>query len=69
MSDLIKAPRELRDKTGAGVPGGGRAIVKKAELAAKRHLDRVDYRSIAQESLDRLRRLTAQLDDSTGPAI
>ncbi|MBI1775487.1 MAG: Hpt domain-containing protein [Proteobacteria bacterium] len=63
MADFLKPPRELGDKTGPGVPLGGRAIIAKAEGATKRHLQRVNYRTIAKESLDRLRVLLPQLTD------
>ncbi|MBI1778281.1 MAG: Hpt domain-containing protein [Proteobacteria bacterium] len=54
MAEYVKPPKHLSDKTGKGVPGGAARVVKKADEAVKRHQQRVDYRRIAQPSLDGL---------------
>ncbi len=54
MAEFVKPPKQLVDKTGKGVPGQGARALKKAEEAVKQHQNRVDYKSIAQESLDRI---------------
>src|SRR5258708_906208 len=66
--EFIQPPRELRQKTGKGVPGAGLRAVRSAEDAFKRHQDRVDYRSIAQPSLDRLSDLLSHLIFEPGDA-
>ncbi len=68
MVEFIQPPRELRQKTGKGVPGAGLRAVRSAEDAFKRHQDRVDYRSIAQPSLDRLSDLLSHLIFEPGDA-
>ena len=54
MADFVKPPKHLSEKTGKGVPGGAARVVKKADDAVKKHQQRVDYRRIAQPSLDGL---------------
>jgi hypothetical protein len=59
--EFIQPPRELRQKTGRGVTGAGLRAVRSAEQALKRHQERVDYRSIAEPSLERLSELLSRL--------
>jgi len=59
--EFIQPPRELRQKTGKGVPGAGLRAVRSAEEAFKRHQERVDYRIVAGPSLDRLSDLLSHL--------
>jgi hypothetical protein len=59
--EFIQPPRELRQKTGKGVPGAGLRAVRAAEEAFKRHQERTDYRTIAGPSLDRLSELLSHL--------
>ena len=54
MAEYVKPPKHLSEKTGKGVPGGAARVVKKADEAVKKHQQRVDYRRIAQPSLDGL---------------
>ena len=61
MVEFIQPPRELRQKTGKGVPGAGLRAVRTAEDAMKRHQERVDYSKIAGPSLDRLSELLSHL--------
>ncbi|MBI1775990.1 MAG: Hpt domain-containing protein [Proteobacteria bacterium] len=61
MVEFIQPPRELRQKTGKGVPGAGLRSVRTAEDAFKRHQNRVDYGNIAGPSLDRLSELLSRL--------
>ncbi len=59
VTQFITPPRQLIDKTGQAVRGLGAAVLRKAEAAAKRHVDAVDYRKMVQPSL-------IQLDASLG---
>jgi hypothetical protein len=59
--EFIQPPRELRQKTGKGVPGAGLRAIRSAEDALKRHQERVDYGSIAKPSLERLSELLSRL--------
>ena len=61
MVEFIQPPRELRQKTGKGVPGAGLRAIRGAEQALKRHQDRVDYRNIAEPSLEKLSELLSHL--------
>ncbi|MBI1779654.1 MAG: Hpt domain-containing protein [Proteobacteria bacterium] len=66
MAEFVKPPRQLGDKTGKGVPGAGARALKSAEAAVKQHQNRVDYKSIAQESLDRINISLKELIDNPG---
>jgi hypothetical protein len=57
MAEFLTPPHPLVDKTGRGMPGLGTRLVKKADQAARAHIDRVDYRTIAWDSLERLNQL------------
>jgi chemotaxis protein histidine kinase CheA len=54
VADYVKPPKHLSEKTGKGVAGGAARVLKKADEAVKKHQQRVDYRRIAQPSLDGL---------------
>jgi chemotaxis protein histidine kinase CheA len=54
MAQYVTPPRKLADKTGRGTPGAGDRLVKRADQAVKEHQQKVDYKAIATESLDRL---------------
>ena len=53
----VKPPRTLAEKTGRGTPGAGDRLIKKADQAVKEHQAKVDYKAIAQGTLDRLNQL------------
>ena len=63
QAQFVKPPKQLVDKTGKGIPGAGAKALKKAEEAAKKHTARVDYKAIAQESLDQINSSLKQLLD------
>lgn len=69
MVEFVKPPRSLADKTGRGTPGAGDRLIKKADEAVKEHQSKVDYKKIANASLDKLNGLMRQfLADPPGQA-
>ena len=68
MAQFVKPPRQLVDKTGKGIPGTGAQALKKAEAAVKQHQNRVDYKSIAQESVDKINVSLKELTDDPASA-
>jgi hypothetical protein len=71
MVEYVKPPRSLIDKTGRGTPGAGDRLIKKADAAVKEHQGRIDYKTIAGLSLDKLHQLLHQFiaEPSSQPAI
>jgi len=68
VAEYVKPPKHLSEKTGKGVPGGAARVVKKADEAVKKHQQRVDYRRIAQSSLDGLIEALVELTEDPNRA-
>ena len=51
LGQIIHPPTQLIDKTGSAVPGLGAVVLRRANDAAKRHVEKTDYCLLVQPSL------------------